>query len=251
MSEKWIIYILLQLLAATCIFACDGTVYQTQLALREGANLPCGGIARLRVEIFLNSSEESIIFDSWGGDEKFYNIDGTCNLPQALPLTISSLPLAESLWIRVEGFDSTESRRICLGKTDFFTMQEIAIGELGELVLDREPVLLGPDEIYTTTTLEIQALEGIEDISNNATMEFTMNTGPGEPENQFSGGFVKQPGTSWADAKLNISNILPRDSNDLLIVARENTTTLVGQWRNSSFDVLDTSSFLKLVLAKQ
>jgi hypothetical protein len=146
-------------------------------------------------------------------------------------MDVSGLPYTNKMSIMVEGFDSSEKRRMCLGRMEQVTREQVESGDLGEMALERESVDDGGVPTYPTGTLTIPPLPGIADVGNVDSLAFIINAGT---QDSINGRFVTDPKVSLGGATLVLSNLLPRDPpNSLIIVARYKNVS-VGQWKNTS-----------------
>jgi hypothetical protein len=211
---------------------CGGEVREAVLSVRQGENLPCLGVRRIKITAFKDevSGKSAQVFG------EFYDQYGNCNLPVGLPLDISGLPYTNKMSILVEGFDSSEKRRMCTGRKQI-TREEVEDGNLGEIALNRVAVEVDGVPTYPTGTLEIPSLPGVEQISPIDAIWFNVNAGTPEKVN---GSFLLIPEVSLGETGLALSNLLPRDPpNALLIVAYYRNESL-GHWENvSSFTIGD------------
>lgn len=209
------------------------------LTVEEGDNLPCLGVRRIRVTAYRNRVDGSSVEVF----SRFYQQDGSCDLPAGLPLELGALPYTSAMWVRVEGFDSSRKRRMCRGETNVFKRDAVASGDLGAVQLDRDPVELA----YPTGTLVVGALPGIEEVVPEARLDFNLNPGA---RDSLNGSFVRDPRLGWADETLVLSSLPPRPDNRLLVVARVDNQP-VGQWREQApFDILDGDMFVEVAMVE-
>ena len=215
-------------LAATLLTAgCGGDVKKAVLTIQQGDNLPCLGMRRIKVTVFKDEVSGKSV-EVFG---EFYYVDGNCNLPAGLPVDISGLPYTGKMSILIEGFDSSEKRRMCNGRMEQVTRSEVESGDLGELLLNREAVDDGGVPTYPTGTLVIPALPGIAGVGKVDSLAFIINAGATD---SINGRFVTDPRVSLGETTLVLSNLLPRDPpNSLIIVARYKNVS-VGQWQNEN-----------------
>ena len=206
---------------------CGGDVKKAVLSIRQGANLPCLGVRRIKVTVFKDEVSGKSV-EVFG---EFYHIDGNCDLPAGLPMDVSGLPYTNKMSIMVEGFDSSEKRRMCLGRMEQVTREQVESGDLGEMALERESVDDGGVPTYPTGTLTIPPLPGMADIGRVDSLAFIINAGT---QDSINGRFVTDPKVSLGDTTMVLSNLLPREPpNSLIIVARYQNVS-VGQWQNSN-----------------
>jgi hypothetical protein len=231
------------LAASLAAAGCGGEVKEAVLSISQGSNLPCLGVRRIKVTVFKDEVSGKSV-EVFG---EFYHVDGNCDLPAGLPLDVSGLPYTNKMSIMVEGFDSSEKRRMCLGRMEQVTRDQVESGDLGEMLLNRESVDDGGVPTYPTGTLVIPSLPGIADVGKIDSLAFIVN--PGLPES-INGKFITDPRVSLGDVKLVLSNLLPRDPpNSLIVVARFNNFS-VGQWQNSNaFTIGDM--FTEVPMAKE
>jgi hypothetical protein len=228
------------ILAASLFAAgCGGDVSKAVLSIREGSNRPCLGVRRIKITVFKDevSGKSLEVFG------EYYNGDGSCNLPAGLPVDISGLPYTDKMSIQVEGFDSSEKRRMCLGSLTQVTRKNVETGDLGEMMLNRESVDVGGLPTYPTGTLVIPSLPAVESVGEIDTLDFILNYHLEEPE-MINGSIVAEPSTPLGGSKLVLSNVLPTPptGNNLLVVAR-NMGVPVGQWTNESAFVVNEGDF--------
>ena len=223
------------MILAASLFAggCGEDVRQAVLTIQQGANLPCLGVRRIKVTVFKNEVRGKSV-EVFG---EFYHVDGNCNLPVALPLQISGLPYTSKMSITVEGFDSSELRRMCLGRMEQVVRDQVEAGDLGEMTMDREAVDDGGVLKYPTGTLVIPPLPGIANVGNMDSLAFIVNAGARE---SINGRFDIDPEVPWSQATLVLSGMLPRDPPNTLIVVARYQQVSVGHWTNeSSFTIGD------------
>jgi hypothetical protein len=215
------------ILAASLFTAgCGGEVREAVLSIRPGANLPCLGMHRIKATVFKDEVNGKSV-EVFG---KFYLVDGNCNLPAGLQLDVSGLPYTGKMSILVEGFDFSEKRRMCRGRMQV-SREEVETGGLGEMTLDREPVMDNNVSTYPTGTLIIPPLPGIADMADVDSLAFIINAGTGSSIND---GLVTDPQTALSDTTLVISSLPPHDPpNSLIVVARYKQVS-VGQWDNTT-----------------
>jgi hypothetical protein len=215
------------LTAGVIAVGCGGEVSKAVLSIRQGDNLPCLGVRRIKVTVFKDetSGKSEEVFG------EFYQVDGNCNLPVGLPMDVTGLPYTSQMSIAVEGFDSSLDRRMCLGRIEEVTRQNVESGDLGEMELDRESVDDGGVPTYPTGTLTIPPLPGIADIENMDTLSFIINARvPGS----INGRFITDPKVSLSDTTLVLSNLLPRDPPNSLLIVAYYKNFRVGMWENTS-----------------
>jgi hypothetical protein len=213
--------------AASITVGCGGDVQEAVLTILQGENLPCLGVRRIKVTVFKDEASGKSV-EVFG---EFYQTDGNCNLPAGLPTDLSGLPYTGEMSITVEGFDSSLDRRMCLGRMGAVTRKEVQSGDLGEVELNREPVDDGGVPTYPTGTLKILPLPGIADIEDMDTLSFIINAGiPGS----VNGRFITDPKVSLSDTTLVLSNLLPRDPPNSLIVVAYYKNYPVCMWENTS-----------------
>jgi hypothetical protein len=222
---KKVVWVFLAASLATA--GCGGDVKKAVLSIRQGANLPCLGVRRIKITVFKDEVSGKSV-EVFG---EFYHVDGNCDLPAGLPLDVSGLPYTNKMSIMVEGFDSSEKRRMCLGRLEQVTRNQVESGDLGEMALERESVDDGGVPTYPIGTLVIPPLPGIADVGKVDSLAFIINHGT---PHSINGRFITDPRVSWSDATLVLSNLLPRDPpNSLVIVARYENIS-VGQWQNAN-----------------
>jgi len=231
------------LAAGLAAAGCGGDVKEAVLSISPGDNLPCLGVRRIKVTVYKDevTGKSAEVFG------EFYHTDGNCNLPAGLPLDVSGLPYTDKMSIMIEGFDSSEKRRMCLGRMEQVTRSQVESGDLGEISIEREAVDDGGVPTYPTGTLVIPSLPGIGEVGNVDSLAFIINAGT---QDSINGRFIIDPRFSLGDAKLVLSNLLPRDPpNSLIVVARcENVS--VGQWQNSNaFTIGDM--FIEVPMSKE
>jgi len=228
------------LLTCSLICGCGAENSEAVLSIAGAAeNFPCLGVRRLKITAYKNEVDGKAA-EVFG---EYYNTDGSCNLPAGLPLAISDLPLTSRMWILVEGFDSSTKRRMSMGQTDVLLPDDVKSGELGELTLQRERV----NETYSTVTLLIGELPGLGEVGEIDKVQFILNAGrPGS----VNGSFKLESGKSWTDMEYVISNILPGNGNDLLVVARKEGSPRAS-WESESFDLLESDMFVDLNMTRQ
>lgn len=216
------------LLAASLAMAgCGSDVKKAVLSISPGENLPCLGVRRIKITVFRDEVSGKSV-EVFG---EFYHADGNCNLTAGLPLDVSGLPFTGKMSIMVEGFDSSEKRRMCLGRIEQVTREEVESGDLGQMPLERESVNDGGVPTYPTGTLVIPPLPGFDEVGNVDSLAFIINHGTPE---SINGRFITDPQVPLSDVTLVLSNLLPRaPPNSLIIVARYNSIS-VGQWQNSN-----------------
>ncbi|MFC1655188.1 hypothetical protein ACFL2F_05215 [Myxococcota bacterium] len=222
---KRVLWIILAASLATA--GCGGDVKKAVLSIRQGANLPCLGVRRIKITVFKDevSGKSMEVFG------EFYHVDGNCDLPAGLPMDISGLPYTNKMSILVEGFDSSEKRRMCLGRMEQVTQEQVETGDLGEMALERESVDDGGVPTYPTGTLVVPPLPGIADVGKVDSLAFIVNAGTTD---SINGRFIADPRASLSSTTLVLSNLLSRDPpNSLIIVARYQNVS-VGQWKNTS-----------------
>lgn len=221
------------------LIACGADNSRAVLTLAAGAeHFPCLGVRRLRVSAFRNEVEGKSV-EVFG---QYYNLDGACNLPAGLPLELSDLPLTNRMWILVEGFDSSEKRRMCMGQTAVLGPDEVGSGDLGQLTLERERL----GDIYVTGTLVIPDLPDVASVGDMDSLSFIVNAGtPGS----INGSFLNDPRTNWGDSVLVLSNLSPQLDNEIIVVARKDGVP-VGTWQNTDFDLPDGQMFVEVTLEK-
>lgn len=231
------------LAASLALAGCGGDVKEAVLSISQGSNLPCLGMRRIRVTVFKDEVSGKSV-EVFG---EFYHVDGNCDLPAGLPLDVSGLPYTNKMSIMIEGFDSSEKRRMCLGRMEQVTREQVESGDLGEMPLNRESVDDGGVPTYPTGTLVVPSLPGIADVGKIDSLAFIVNAGT---QDSINGKFVTDPRVSLGDVKLVLSNLLPRDPpNSLIIVARYDNFS-VGQWQNSNaFTIGDM--FTEVPMAKE
>ena len=222
------------ILAASLFTAgCGGDVRKAVLTIQPGENLPCLGVRRIKVTVFKDevSGKSAEMFG------EFYHVDGNCNLPAGLLMDVSGLPYTNKMSILVEGFDSSENRRMCLGRVEQVSQKEVKSGNLGEMPLEREPVDDNGLPTYPTGTLIIPSLPGIADVGKVDSLAFVINHGKVDSIND---GLITDPKTSLSDVTLVISSLPPRDPPNTLIVVARYQQVSVGHWTNeSSFTIGD------------
>lgn len=224
-AQKRALWIFLAAGLATA--GCGGDVKEAVLSVGQGTNLPCLGVRRIKVTVFKDEVSGKSI-EVFG---EFYHVDGNCDLPAGLPLDVSGLPYTNKMSIMVEGFDSSESRRMCLGRKETVTRTDVESGNLGEIPLNRESVDDGGVPTYPTGTLTIPPLQGIADIGVFDSLAFIINAGTLD---SINGHFVADPAVPWSDTTLVLSSLLPRDPpNSLIIVARYKNNS-IGHWQNAN-----------------
>jgi len=214
---------------------CGGESHTAVLTLVEGAeHLPCAGMRRLRVTAFRNEVE-GVGIDLFG---VFYNPDGTCNLPAGLPAELPGLPLTGKMWVLVEGFDSTEKRRLSMAQTGVIGNDMVSSGSLGELVLEREPV----SGTYASSSLVIAGLPGLAEAEPLDELSFNLNYGTAD---SINGAFRRNPAAGWSSGPLVISNLLPRLDNRILVVGRRGGAP-VATWQAEAFDIDEGELFVEI-----
>jgi hypothetical protein len=217
------------LTASLISVGCGGDVSKAVLTIRQGENLPCLGVRRIKVTVFKDELSGKSV-EVFG---EFYLVDGNCNLPVGLPMDVSGLPYTSEMSITVEGFDSSLDRRMCLGRMEEVTRERVESGNLGEMALNRESVEGG----YPTGTLKILPLPGIADIEKFDTLSFIINAGL---TGSINGRFITDPKVSLSDTTLVLSSLLPRDPPNSLVVVARYKNYPVGMWENtSSFTIGD------------
>lgn len=237
------------ILAASFFFGgCGGDVHEAVLSIRQGDNLPCLGVRRLKITVFKDevSGKSAQVFG------EFYNQEGNCNLPAGLPADISGLPYTGKMSILVEGFDSSEKRRMCAGRIEQVTREQVENGDLGELALSRESVDVGGVPTYPTGTLVIPSLPALESVGKIDSLAFILNHHLQEPD-KINGSFMAEPSTPLGGSELVLSNVLPTPptGNNLLVVARSSGAS-VGHWTNeSAFAVNAGDVFVEVRMAKE
>jgi hypothetical protein len=238
------------MIVAANLFAagCGGEVREAVLSIQPGTNLPCLGVRRIKITVFKNEVSGKSV-EVFG---EFYHIDGNCNLPAGLPADISGLPYTDKMSILVEGFDSSEKRRMCTGRLEQVTREQVETGDLGEIPLNREPVDVGGAPTYPTGTLVIPSLPSLETVGSIDGLTFILNHNLAEPY-KINGSFVAEPSAPLGGSKLVLSNVLPTPptGNSLLVVAYVGAVP-VGHWTNeSSFAVNEGDVFVEVRMAKQ
>jgi hypothetical protein len=213
---------------------CGGDVREAVLSVREGENLPCLGVRRIKITVFKDEVSGKSV-EVFG---EFYKPDGSCNLPVGLPVDISGLPYTSKMSIQVEGFDSSEKRMMCVGRVEEqVTRKTVENGDLGEMALNRVSVDVGGVRTYPTGTLEIPSLPGVEQINPIDAIWFNVNAGTPDKVN---GSFLLDPEVSLGETELALSNLLPRDPTNTLLIVAYYRNEAVGQWQNvSSFTIGD------------
>ena len=213
------------LAAGLATAGCGGDVKKAVLSIQPGDHLPCLGVRRIKVTVFKDEVSGKSV-EVFG---EFYHTDGNCNLPAGLPLDVSGLPYTDKMSIMVEGFDSSEKRRMCLGRMEQVTRSQIESGDLGEMPLEREVVDDEGVPTYTTGTLVIPSLQGVGEVGKVDSLAFIINAGT---QDSINGKFITNPRVSLGEVTLVLSNLLPRDPpNSLIVVARYENVS-VGQWQN-------------------
>ncbi len=222
---------------------CGGDAREAVLSVRQGENLPCLGVRRIKITVFKDevTGKSAQVFG------EFYDQDGNCNLPVGLPLDISGLPYTSKMSIQVEGFDSSEKRRMCTGRLERVTRKDVEDGDLGEIALNRVGVDVGGVPTYPTGTLVITSLPEVETLGPIDTLDFILNHHLQAPE-KVNGSIVAEPSAPLGGSKLVLSNILPTPStgNNLLMVARIGGVS-VGQWTNESAFAVDEGDVFVVV----
>jgi hypothetical protein len=238
------------MILAACLLAagCGGDVREAVLSIGEGPNLPCLGVRRLKITVFKDevSGKSLEVFG------EFYSGDGSCNLLAGLPVDISGLPYTNKMSILVEGFDSSEKRRMCLGIVDQVTRKQVETGDLEEMTLNREAVDVGGVPTYPTGTLVIPSLPDVESVGRIETLDFILNHHLQEPD-KINGSIVAEPSAPLGGSILVLSNVLPTPptGNNLLVVAR-NGGMSVGHWTNeSAFAVNAGDIFVEVRMARE
>lgn len=215
--------------------ACGGENHTAVLTLVEGAeHLPCAGMRRLRVTAFRNEVE-GVGIDVYG---VFYNADGSCNLPVGLPVELTGLPLTGKMWVLVEGFDSTEKRRLSMAQSEVIGNDMVKSGNLGQLALEREPV----SGTYSNSSLVIVELPDLATVEPLDELSFNINYGTAD---SINGAFQRDPESGWGTGPLVISNLLPRQDNRILIVGRRGGNP-VATWRAEAFDIVAGQLFTEI-----
>jgi len=208
------------LIAGLAAAGCGGDVKEAVLSIRQGANLPCLGVRRIKVTVFRDEVSGKSV-EVFG---EFYHVDGNCDLPAGLPLDVSGLPYTNKMSIMVEGFDSSEKRRMCLGRMEQVTRDQVESGDLGEMSLEREAVDDEGVPTYPTGTLIIPSLPGIGEVGDVDSLAFIVNAGT---QDSINGKFITDPRVALGEATLVLSNLLPRDPpNSLIVVANANAFTI-------------------------
>jgi hypothetical protein len=219
--------------------ACGAERGSAALTVEEGDNLPCLGVHRLRVTAF-RDRVDGVSVEVFG---RFYQQDGSCDLAAGLPLELGTLPYTGAMWVRVEGFDSSRTRRMCRGETSVFKRDAVDSGDLGAVRLDRDAV----DLAYPTGTIVVGSLPGVAALDATAQLDFNLNPGA---RDSINGSFVRDPRLGWADDDLVLSSLPPREDNRLLVVARVDNQP-VGQWREAApFDILEGEMFVEVVMVE-
>ncbi|HUU01081.1 MAG TPA: hypothetical protein VM425_06575 [Myxococcota bacterium] len=197
-------------------------------------HFPCLGVRRLKITAFRNEVDgrSAEVFG------EYYDIDGGCNLPAGLPLEIADLPYGSRMWVQVEGFDSSNRRRMCMGQTEVLLADEIKGGDLGRLTIERERIAGG----YAVGTLVISALPGIDGLGQIDELVFNVNYGTPD---KINGSFALEPGKHWDEMKFVLSNMLQRLDNKIMIVAYTGNSPL-ATWEQTGFDIAEGQMFIDL-----
>ena len=238
----WII-----LAASLASAGCGGEVKKAVLSIRQGTNLPCLGVRRIKITVFKDevSGKSTEVFG------EFYDIDGNCDFPVGLPIDISGLPYTNKMSIWVEGFDSSEKRRMCLGSVDHVTREQVEKGHLGEMTLSREAVDVGGVPTYPTGTLVIPSLPALESVGKIDSLTFILNYNL-QPPDKINGSFVAEPPVPLGGSTLVVSNVLPtQPTGNILLVVAYYKSTSVGQWTNESAFALNAGDvFVEVRMAR-
>lgn len=237
------------ILAASLFSAgCGGDVREAVLTIRQGENLPCLGVRRIKVTVFKDEVSGKSV-EVFG---EFYHVDGNCNLPAGLPMDVSGLPYTSKMSITVEGFDSSEKRKMCLGNMAQVTRKQVETGDLGEMTLNRESVDVGGVPTYPTGTLVIPSLPALDSVGKIDSLTFILNYNL-KPPDMINGSFVAEPSMPLGGSTLVVSNVLPTPptGNMLLVVAYYKGMS-VGQWTNeSAFAVNEGDIFVEVRMARE
>jgi len=240
------IYILVasSFLVVTNLFACSEEVAgPAYLEIEEGGHLPCLGMKRVRVVV--SDGQSQTRFDNFG---EFYDDDGHCRQTIYAHASFEGLNTG-TMMVTVEGFDSSEKRRIALGAMGPIIGKDVDRGYLGTVVVDREPVYVGGSDRYPLGTLVVDALPQIDAVGNIDNISFIVNAG--KPDS-INGRFLTDPEMPLEDTELVISSISPFDPpGDLAMIAR-NKNVSVGQWANASaFTIEENDTFVDVAMAKE
>jgi hypothetical protein len=219
---------------------CGEAEGEAVLSVQEGEHLPCLGVRRLRITAFRDMVDGTAteVFS------EFYNQDGSCNLSGGLPLSVGGLPYTSYMWVRVEGFDSSQKRRMCLGETDLFSRERVSTGDLGSVVVHRDAVNLA----YPTGTAVIAPLDGLSSIADIDRLDFNVNAGM---QDSINGSFLPDPVLGWVGTELVLSSLPPRTQNRIIVVAYAGNQPR-GQWRESQpFDIGAEDMFVPVQMVRE
>jgi hypothetical protein len=181
----------------------------------------------------------------------FFDQQGNCDFSSGFDVRMANLPYARDMWIRVEGFDASQTRMICLGRSDLFSKEQIEAGSSVTVTLEREQVQNGDLMQYALGTIVVQSFEGLDLLPDEAVISYNLNPTSGDLTNKINGVLVRDPEKPWIDNKLIFSNLLPYENNNLLLVARSTDASLLGQWRNADFDIGSADTFVEVFLTKE
>jgi hypothetical protein len=228
------------LIIAVLLGGCGADTTQAVLTIIEGAdNMPCLGVRRFRVTAFENEVDGKSV-EVFG---EYYDNDGRCNLAAGLPLELPDLPYSQRMWILVEGFDSSEKRRMCMGQTNVLTTENVKTGDLGPLTIQREHV---SDE-YPIGTLTIGELPELASLAEIDRLVFILNAGtPG----YINGSLKRNPQKSWSEMTFVLSSLVPRLENSIHIVAYQGTEQMATWEAVAPFDILDGQMLVDVVMEK-
>ena len=232
------------LLCAPISGCSEDTTGPAYLTLEEGAYLPCLGVKRFRVIVTDGKSEK--ISDNFGD---YYDQEGHCKLPIYLLAAFDGLTNTSTMLVRVEGFDSSEKRRMSSGVLGPVSKADADTGHLGTLAIDREPVNEGGQNRYPTGTVVMTPLERIDEVEKIESLAFILNPGT---TYAIHDGLYTDPEAHYEDLELVISSLLPFDDPGSLIVVARYKQVSVGQWSNANaLNIKEADMFVEVTMAKE
>ncbi|MBW1809577.1 MAG: hypothetical protein JRJ87_15390 [Deltaproteobacteria bacterium] len=228
------------LIVLALLGGCGAETTQAVLTIIEGDdNMPCLGVRRFRVTAFENEVDGKSV-EVFG---EYYDSDGRCNLPAGLLLELPDLPYSQRMWILVEGCDSSEKRRMCMGQTDVLAAENVKSGDLGKLTLQRERI---SDE-YPIGTLVISELPELTSFPEIDRLVFILNAGtPG----YINGSLKRNPQKDWSEMKIVLSSLVPRLGNSIHIVAYQGTDQMATWEAEDPFDILEGEMLFDVVMKR-
>jgi hypothetical protein len=243
---RWNLYLSIAAAVFFClsISACSedasGPAY---LEIEEGAHFPCLGVKRIKVTVTDGQSENT--FETFGD---YYDQEGRCMHPIYAHATFDGLNTG-TMMIRVEGFDSSEQRRISLGSLGPVGKKDVDSGYLGACTIDREPVNESGVDRYPFGTVVVEPLPQTDEVENVESLEFILNAGTA---NSINGGFLLDPEAPLEGTELTISSVPPFEPPGSLVIVARYKNVSVAQWSNLNvFSLEEDDMFVDVAMAKE